>query len=107
MKEKFLEIPLNKNEQNTRFELHVDGYMAFIDYREFSTKIALIHTHADPELAGSGAAAALVEKTLVWVKQSGLKLLPYCPYVFAYLRKHPEWIDIVDKKFEKYAELVA
>ena len=105
MKEQFISIPLVKNEEKKRFEIEVDGHFAFIDYRELRHQIVLVHTEADPELAGTGAAAAVVEKTLNWIEQSPKKLLPYCPYVFAYIKKHPEWKRIVDEGFESYDKL--
>jgi len=103
MKAEFENIPLNKTDK--RFEINVNGHFAFIDYREVGDKIALIHTEAEPELAGTGAAAAVVEKTLHYIEDNGKKLLPYCPYVFAYIKKNPEWKRIVDEKFEKYDSL--
>ena len=103
MKAEFENIPLNKTDK--RFEINVNGHFAFIDYREVGDKIALIHTEAEPELAGTGAAAAVVEKTLHYIVDNGKKLLPYCPYVFAYIKKNPEWKRIVDEKFEKYDSL--
>ena len=98
-------IPLVKNEADKRFEIDVEGYKAFIDYKETSSQIWLIHTEADPALAGKGAAKAVVEKTLAYVKESSKKLLPFCPYVFAYIKKHPEWKAIVDEKFKGYDQL--
>ncbi len=103
MKPEFENIPLVKTPQ--RFEIEVNGHYAFIDYKEMSSKIALIHTEAEPELAGTGAAAAVVEKTLHYIEDQGKKLLPFCPFVFAYIKKHPEWKRIVDEKFQGYNEL--
>ncbi|WP_426477343.1 GNAT family N-acetyltransferase [Chryseobacterium sp. CBSDS_008] len=39
------------------------------------------------------------------IEESGKKLLPFCPYVFAFIRKHPEWKRIVDERFEGYDKL--
>ncbi|WP_299182398.1 GNAT family N-acetyltransferase [uncultured Chryseobacterium sp.] len=103
MKPEFENIPLVKTPQ--RFEIEINGHYAFIDYKEMSSKIALIHTEAEPELAGTGAAAAVVEKTLHYIEDQGKKLLPFCPFVFAYIKKHPEWKRIVDEKFQGYNEL--
>ena len=105
MKPEFEHIPLIKNEDKKRFEIEVNGHFAFIDYRESSHQISLIHTEAEPELAGTGAASAVVEKTLQYIKESGKKLLPFCPYVFAYIKKHPEWKAIVHEGFHGYNEL--
>ncbi|MFC0513048.1 GNAT family N-acetyltransferase [Mucilaginibacter angelicae] len=105
MKPEFENIKLNKNAEKMRFEIEVNGHFAYIDYKETTHLIALIHTEAEPELAGTGAAQAVVEKTLAYIKESGKKLLPYCPYVFAYLKKHPEWTSIVDESFPAYSQL--
>ncbi|MBE8712302.1 GNAT family N-acetyltransferase [Sphingobacterium hungaricum] len=105
MKAEFEPIPLVKNLENKRFEIEVNGHYAFIDYGEKSKQISLIHTEADPELAGTGAASAVVEKALHHVEESGKKLLPFCPYVFAYIKKNPEWKRIVDPGFSGYDNL--
>ncbi len=105
MKPEFENIPLVKNEDKKRFEIESDNHLAFIDYKESSHQIALTHTEAEPELAGTGAAAAVVEKTLTYIRKSGKKLLPFCPYVFAFIKKHPEWKRIVDESFEGYSNL--
>ncbi len=105
MKDKFINLPLTKNEEKSRFELNVDGHIAFIDFKETNSTIALIHTEAPSELAGSGAAAALVEKTLNFIKESGKTVSPYCPYVFAFIKKNPQWKELVSTRFPKYDEL--
>ncbi|MBB6368983.1 GNAT family N-acetyltransferase [Chryseobacterium shigense] len=103
MKPEFENIPLVK--AGKRFEIETDGHFAFIDYREMGQQIALVHTETDPELAGTGAATAVVEKTLAYIEENGKKLLPFCPYVFAYIKRHPEWKRIVDERFEGYDKL--
>lgn len=105
MKEQFIDIPLVKNETKKRFEIEVDGHFAFINYGETGKQIALVHTEAEPELAGTGAAAAVVEKTLEWIETNGYSLLPFCPYVFSFIKRHPEWKRIVDPSFMAYNEL--
>ncbi|WP_261513071.1 GNAT family N-acetyltransferase [Chryseobacterium paludis] len=105
MKSEFEHIPLVKNDSKKRFEIEVNGHFAFIDYREMGSQIILVHTEAEPELAGTGAAAAVVEKTLCYIEENTKKLLPLCPYVFAYIKKHPEWKRIVDDRFEGYSKL--
>lgn len=95
-------MELRKNTDKNRFEMERDGYIAFIDYKEYPNEIALIHTEAPKELAGTGTAKELVEATLVHIEESGKKVLPFCPYVFAYIKKHPEWKRIVSTKFPSY-----
>ncbi|MBL1409142.1 GNAT family N-acetyltransferase [Sphingobacterium faecale] len=105
MKEELHHIPLVKNDLDHRFEINVNGYLAFIDFKETRSRISLIHTEAAAELKGTGAAQAVVEKTLLFIEQDGRKLMPYCPYVFAYVKKHPEWKRIVDPAFPAYGDI--
>lgn len=105
MKEEFLKIPLVKNEEKKRFEINVDGYIAFVNYLEKNTQIALVHTEVPEILGGRGVASALVEKTLHYIDATGKLILPFCPYVFAYIQKHPQWKRIVDKRFKGYDKL--
>lgn len=103
MKEELVNIPLVKNEEKKRFELEIDGHIAFIDYKERDTKIWLIHTESPEELAGRGVGTALVEKTLSYLEENNYSLIPLCPFVFAYIKRHPEWKEIVDESFiEKF-----
>jgi predicted GNAT family acetyltransferase len=95
MKEEYTALPLVKNEEGQRFELTVDGYTAFIDYKEREGIITLIHTESPEELAGRGVATALIEKTLQYIEDNNYKLVPLCPLVVAYLKRHPEWQRIV------------
>lgn len=83
----------------------IDGYLAFINFGEVGHQIALVHTEADPKLSGTGAATALVEKTLQWIEENGYSLLPFCPYVAAFIKRHPEWKRIVDNGFNGYDKL--
>ncbi|WP_299521006.1 N-acetyltransferase [Winogradskyella sp.] len=105
MKQEYIDIPLVKNDEKKRFEINIDGYYAFINFGEYGNHIALVHTETEPELAGKGAAAAVVEKTLRYIEDNGKLLMPYCPYVFAYIKRHPEWKRIVSKRFHGYDKL--
>lgn len=105
MNEELINIPVVKNDETNRFELTVDGYIAFIDFKQEDKVIKLIHTEVPEELGGRGVAAALVEKTLNYLEINNFSLFPYCPYVFAYIKKHPEWKRIVHSNFPKYDEL--
>ncbi|SDI16050.1 GNAT family N-acetyltransferase [Winogradskyella thalassocola] len=105
MRDEFKNIPLRKNEDKKCFEIEIDGSFAFIRYKEMADQIALIHTEVHSALNGKGAAGAVVEKTLNYIENQGKKLLPFCPYVFAYLKKHPEYKSLVDPSFNGYDKL--
>ena len=96
MKEEYINIELVKNEAANRFEMNVDGNIAIIEYKQLPGKIALLHTEVPPQLEGKGAATAIIEKTLAWIEENNLKLMPLCPLVVAYIKRHPEWRKIID-----------
>ncbi|ESU21227.1 acetyltransferase [Flavobacterium enshiense DK69] len=104
MKPEYLEIPLVKNEEKNQFEITIDGHKAFILYKEKPYATALIHTETEPELEGKGAGTAVIEKTLAYIEEHNSKIIPLCPFVFAYIKRHPEWKRIVDEHFKGFDE---
>jgi predicted GNAT family acetyltransferase len=85
------ELPLINNEAIHNFELFVDGHRAFIDYQKKGDKYFLIHTEVPIDLEGRGVASAIVDKTYKYLEAGGFKIVPYCPYIKVFLKKHPEW----------------
>lgn len=104
MKDEYLDIPLIKNEAKHQFEISIDEHKALITYKESANVITLIHTEVAPELEGKGAATAVIEKTLDYIEKDHYKLIPLCPLVFAYIKRHPEWKRIVDESFKRFEE---
>lgn len=102
MKEEYLNIPLQKNETENRFQLFVNDSEAFIDYKERPGRIYLIHTEVAAALEGKGVATALIEKTLDYIEANKYALVPLCPLVFAYIKRHPEWKRIVAEDFKGF-----
>lgn len=68
-----------------------EAYIAFT-HREEGV-ISADHTIAPDSLKGSGAAFALVENLVADARARGFRVIPFCPYVRAQYRKHPEWAD--------------
>ena len=97
MKEEYKPLDLVKNDAANRFEMNVDGNTAIIEYKEYPGKIALLHTEVPLQLEGKGAATAIIEKTLDYIENKNFKLIPLCPMVVAYIKRHPEWKRIMDK----------
>lgn len=86
------------NKEASRFELHLNGYMAFEDYEYFTTStgepgIAYTHTEVPKELSGRGIAGYLVQFLLQDAAAKNLRVKPICPYVNSYIDKHPEYQD--------------
>ncbi|OAB80621.1 GNAT family N-acetyltransferase [Cochleicola gelatinilyticus] len=86
-----------KVEHNTDgkgFEIHVDGYTAFVDYKLFPGGIALTHTEVPKEISGQGVASALAKHALEYAQKNDLKVKPYCSFIKAYIDEHLEYQKI-------------
>ena len=88
------------NEEKKRFELEVESKIAFIEYILTNENIMfLTHTEVPIELEGKGVGSAIVSKTLAYIKEKGYTLAPLCPFVAAYVKRHPDWKSILAKGY--------
>jgi uncharacterized protein len=79
----------------SRFELDADGTTAFTNYSLDGDVITLNHTETPVEARGRGIASRLVEGELDLIRARGLKVVPRCPFVSAYMARHPEYNDLL------------
>lgn len=84
------EYRIEHNAAAQRFETTVDGWLCRCDYRLVDGVLHLVHTEVAPALEGRGIAAALVRAALAHAQEQGVKVLPRCSYVRAYMQRHPE-----------------
>ncbi len=86
------------NRQEGRFELALEGgQTAYVEYEEAGEGIlALTHTEVPAEFEGKGIGGALVKGVLEIVRGQNLKVVPVCRFVSVYLRRHPEYQELVD-----------
>jgi predicted GNAT family acetyltransferase len=78
-----------------RFELEADGHTAHLYYRLEPGVITLVHTEVPPALGGRGVGSTLVRGALDAIRAKGLKVVAKCPFVAAYMGRHPEFNDLV------------
>ncbi|MEL6919292.1 MAG: GNAT family N-acetyltransferase [Bacteroidota bacterium] len=91
---KDLELINNDSDTKKKFEIHINGDMAYMDYMVSKQGIIyLTHTEVPQNLEGQGVGSTLVSKVLDFIKNSDLKMAPLCPFVAAYLKRHPERAD--------------
>jgi uncharacterized protein len=102
MKPEFENLPLVDNSGSRRFELTVSQTTAFMEYGERDEAIALFHTEVPPQLEGQGVGTALVEKVLLEIERRQRQLIPLCPFVTSYLKRHPEWQRLVAPAFQRW-----
>jgi predicted GNAT family acetyltransferase len=86
---------VHDNTALSRFELDSGGVTAFVNYRRGDGVIALLHTETPVQARGRGLASQLVQGALQNIRARGLKIVPRCAFVRAYLAKHPEFHDLV------------
>ena len=83
------------NPAELRYELWVDDRLAGeIRYTLGDGEITLVHTEVEPAFEGRGLGNVLVHDALEDIRARGLRLHPLCPFVAAYLKRHPEYDDL-------------
>jgi uncharacterized protein len=80
----------------SRFELRVDGELVgWSEYRPAGDSVIVAHTEIDRRREGEGLGSALVRGTLDHIRASGKTVIPTCAFTAAYIRRHPEYIELV------------
>lgn len=90
------DVEVTNNTAASRFEVSLDGETAFADYRLKPGRIVLPHTVVPPAFEGRGVASALARFAFAYARENGLKVVPTCPFMAAWVKKHPDQHDIVD-----------
>jgi predicted GNAT family acetyltransferase len=90
-------VTVSDNPEELRYELRVDGALVGeIRYRRSDEEtVLLVHTDVDPSREGEGLGAVLVRGALDDIRARGQRVVPFCPFVAAYIRHHPEYNDLV------------
>jgi hypothetical protein len=83
------------NLEARRFELAVDGLRSMLTYRRFGERIVFDHTEVPKSLEGKGLAAKLARAALDFARANHLRVVPLCPYVSSFIRKHTEYQDLL------------
>jgi predicted GNAT family acetyltransferase len=86
-----MEVKVQQNENERKFYADVEGQEAVVEYAKMGDIYNLAHTYVPEELRGKGIADKLVRGTLEEIQRQGARFLPSCPYVQAFVKKHPEY----------------
>jgi len=78
-----------------RFEIEKNGAVAYLEYALAGKVLELIHTEVPSEMHGSGAGSSLVQSALEWAREHRVKVDIICPFASEYIKKHPEYSDLV------------
>lgn len=89
-------LEVKNNRSKNQFEANLNGKTALIKYRkEADGTLDLFHTEVPDEFEGRGAGSQLVKAALEQIKADDLKINPSCPFIAAYIKRHPEYRNLV------------
>jgi hypothetical protein len=97
-------LTVTDNQQQQRYEISLDGELAISQYRRAGDQITFLHTEVPKALEGRGVGSALVRAELDDARAKGLTVVPVCPFVRAFIVRHPEYLDIVEARHRKAIE---
>ena len=89
-------IEVIDNPPTFRYEVHVAGEnVGFCSYRQSEGAVLLQHAEVSPSVEGRGIGSALAKGTLDDLRSKGRMVVPLCPFIVDYIRKNPEYADLV------------
>lgn len=86
---------ITDNPALNRYELAVDGGVAFVSYRRSGNTIELLHAEVPPQLEGRGLGSRLARETLELIRAEGLRVVPRCGFIAAFMRRNREFSDLL------------
>ncbi|HET9982204.1 MAG TPA: GNAT family N-acetyltransferase [Longimicrobiales bacterium] len=90
-------IDVRHDPDRRRFEARVDGAVAFTAYRrQGEDTVVFTHTEVPSAAEGKGVGSRLARTALEWARAQGLRVVAECPFVASYIRRHPEYAELVD-----------
>jgi predicted GNAT family acetyltransferase len=91
-------IEVRDNPDKQRYDVFVDDQLAgYAAYRSTPGQLVFTHTKVDAAYEGHGVGSALARDALDDVRRRGLTVVPQCPFVSAYIRRHPDYLQLVDE----------
>ena len=97
-------LKIENNQAAQRWETHVEQHLAVAEYRRRGATIFFIHTEVPRELEGHGIASKLVKAALDDARAQQLAVIPFCPFVAAYIRRHPDDKALVHPDYRDLVE---
>jgi uncharacterized protein len=95
MEFKAAELEVIHNKAEHRFEIWIDGSLSELAYQMRGNTIIFYHTGVPPWLEGQGIAARLTQVGLDYAEEKAFAVVPACPYVVTYIRRHTRYKKLV------------
>jgi len=86
------------NPEESQFETHVDGHVAFVSYLRRGDTIFFTHTEVPRELEGRGLGSALARAVLDRARAEHWTVVARCPFIAKYVERHPEYQSLLRRE---------
>jgi len=94
-----MELTVTDRSDAGRYEVSAgDRVLGLAAYQRRGEQIVFTHTEVDPDAGGSGIGSTLVRGALDDVRARELRAVPLCPFVRAWIDRHPDYADLVDSQ---------
>jgi predicted GNAT family acetyltransferase len=87
---------VRNNIEANRFEIEHNGELAVSNYIRRGNTIYFIHTEVPPSMEGEGIGNELARASLDYARANNLRVVPRCPFIAAFIKRHKEYQDLVD-----------
>ena len=92
------DVTISDNGDASRYEVHVGGELAgFSEYERRGDSVVFTHTEIDPAFEGRGIGSRLAKYALDDAHTRHLHVVPTCPFIADYIRRHPEYANRVPR----------
>lgn len=97
-----MDVRVVNNAEASRYEAYVGPELAgFSEYRIRPDVIVFTHTEVDDAFEGKGVGSALAKGALEDVRAHGGQIVPLCPFIAAYIRRHPDFHDLIAEHYRR------
>ena len=91
-----MDVEVTDHRELSRFEARIDGELAgFATYTREGGVLTVHHTEVGDDFQGMGVAQDLAQWALDGARGQNLAVVPECPFFAGYIKKHPEYADLV------------
>lgn len=84
----------------SRFTIDLDGAQAVAEYQRAGREVRFTHTEVPPEFEGQGVGSQLAKGALDWAAGEGLAIVPQCPFIAAYVKRHRQYQEHVPDEWK-------
>jgi len=92
---------VRRNEAAHRFEVALGSKIAKIDYARSNGRLNLLHTEVPKDDEGQGIGSSLAKAALEYARAEKLEVIPTCPFISSYIKRHREYLAIVAPSYRR------